>query len=62
MTGSNKRTFETWLEQVSTFIESIVGLTADDMPDQPYARWYDQGIAPGKAALLALHRTGYHGN
>lgn len=46
--------FETWMKQVDQIVEQRVGLSVYDLPDQPFADWYGDGIAPMRAAGRAI--------
>jgi len=48
-----------WLEEVDQVIGSFVGLTHDDLADQPWRDWYESGMSPNEAAAMALEAEGF---
>lgn len=55
-----KMTWEEWMEQVDTEINKIIGLGLDhnDLADQPYHDWYEDGVRPKTAAKRAIKDNG----
>lgn len=55
-----KMTWEEWMEQVDTEINKIIGLGLDhnDLADQPYYDWYEDGVRPKTAAKRAIKDNG----
>lgn len=53
------RTFEEWKRLVNELIENHCGLGADDLEDQPYYRWYEEGLTVYEAAAHALKNNGF---
>lgn len=51
-------TFTEWMYRVDQAAWRAVGLSADDLPDCPYRRWYDEGIRPAQAARRAIRAAG----
>lgn len=51
------KTFETWKKMVDLYIEIIVGLDSESLPDAPYYRWFEEGMSPKKAAVKAIGRA-----
>lgn len=50
-----RHTFETWKAAVDKIIAArLYGLTADDLPDCPYRRWYEAKLSPREAASRAI--------
>lgn len=49
-----KRSFEEWKKQVDQAINQICGLSSDDLPDQPYRDWCEDGVSPATAARRAV--------
>lgn len=49
-----KRSFEEWKKQVDQAINRICGLSSDDLPDQPYRDWYEEGVPTATAARRAV--------
>ena len=54
-----QRKFDGWMRNVNKAIESICGLTADDLADCPFADWFEDGIEPNEAAQLVLEENGF---
>jgi len=54
--GSGRKPgFEDWKKQVDFHIgKKVGGMTSDDLPDQPYADWHEQGVGPKSAASKAI--------
>jgi hypothetical protein len=46
--------FDAWFKKVDRLMSARSGLGADDLPDQPYADWFEDGMSPQEAAQLAL--------
>lgn len=53
--------FKKWMQQVDRYIAWLVGLGADDLADQCWRDWYDDGASPREAATEALANEGYTG-
>lgn len=53
-----KKTFEEWMAQVNREVSNIIGLDADDLADQPYYDWYEDGVRPKTAAKRAIKDNG----
>jgi len=51
--------FKTWKAEVNRIIDSYCGLTADDLADQPFRDWYNDGTTPSEAAILTLEDEGF---
>jgi len=56
-----KKTWEEWKAQVNREVSNIAGLDADDLADQPYYDWYEDGVRPKTAAKRALKDNGWIG-
>ena len=52
--------FDAWKRKVNSEVGSIVGLSADDLADQPYRDWHDDGVSPKAAAKRALRSEGFN--
>lgn len=52
-----KMSFEEWKRLVNVYLESMIGLDSDSLPDAPYFRWYGEGLNPHKAARRAIARA-----
>lgn len=47
--------YREWKKRVDGIIANrLGGLTGDDLPDQPYWRWFDEKVTPAKAAGRAI--------
>jgi hypothetical protein len=49
--------FSVWKTKVNNHCRQLCGLDADDLDDQPYADWFDDGIEPFVAARRAIRNT-----
>lgn len=49
--------FDVWMAKVDASVENIIGLSTSDLSDQPYYDWFADGIAPGRAARMALREN-----
>lgn len=54
-----KPTYEAWYGSVSAYMETTIGLSPDDLADQPWQIWYDEGLSPRAAAKEALAEEGF---
>lgn len=52
-------TFEQWMKKVNQNISEVVGLSSDDLADQPYMDWFTDGMTPMEAAMEALEAEGF---
>lgn len=50
-------TFEKWCSRVDSLLSIHTGLGRDDLPDQPWQRWYEQRLRPIRAANRALRKA-----
>jgi len=46
-----QKQFGAWMEQVKTLVRQYLSgadttLTFEELPDQPYAQWFDEGLDP----------------
>lgn len=46
--------FDEWMLKVKKAVMSKVGLSHEDLPDQPYWDWFASGITPSVAASRAI--------
>lgn len=53
-----RKSFEEWKAAVNTQVERLAGLSADDLPDAPYADWWEGGVSPASAAKRAIRAAG----
>lgn len=51
---NSQHAFESWLDKVNGHVQAKVGLSYDDLPDQPYRNWFDSGVSPRSAAARAI--------
>jgi hypothetical protein len=51
--------FGTWRRIVNRKIVNVCGLEMDDLPDQPYYEWFEEGMDAEEAALIALEEAGW---
>jgi len=49
--------FTEWMKAVDHWIDKLAGVTADDLPDQSYRDWYDDGVGPKDAAMDTILNT-----
>ncbi|MCO5193124.1 MAG: hypothetical protein M9930_07510 [Anaerolineae bacterium] len=59
---STKTPFEQWMAAVDAAISSRTFLTSDDLADQPYRAWFDDGMSPEEAADETLSNEGWFEN
>jgi len=52
------KSFEQWMAKVNEAIEREIGLSADDLPDMPYADMWEDGVSPKRAARMAIREAG----
>ena len=57
----SKQTFEEWKAQADRECVRLSGLSLDDLEDAPYARWYEERVAPKTVAKRAIRAAGYTG-
>jgi len=50
--------FDLWFRDVDRWLLLRFGFGADDLPDQPWRDWYDDGLSPADAARCALEEEG----
>ena len=49
----NKKNFDEWMQETDTRCSNVYGLSIFDLPDCPYADWYEDGVTPVSAAKKA---------
>ncbi len=54
--SSTSLSFEDWLNAVDRAVGRI-GLSYMDLPDCPYADWYEDELSPAQAAKLAIREA-----
>jgi len=52
-------TFAQWKERVDLWCREIAGLSRHDFSDADYAKMFDDGYSPERAARKALREAGY---
>ena len=53
--------FREWLRQVDLELAKRCGLSHDDLADQPWRAWYDDGLTAAEAAGECLFNEGLPG-
>jgi hypothetical protein len=48
------KNFKSWMADVDRELESLCGLSSDDLADQCYMDWYEDGLSANEAAQEAL--------
>lgn len=51
--------FREWMSKVDKEVDSIVGLSAEDLADIDYYELWEDGVTASVAALKALRYNGY---
>lgn len=51
--------YGTWFARVNRQVVRISGVGADDLPDQSWRDWFDDGMTPNEAAREALANEGF---
>lgn len=54
-----KTPWQTWLLEVSEIVAREAGVGIDDLEDQPYRDWYEDGLTPVEAAEEVLEAVGF---
>lgn len=54
----NNWTFEQWMKLVDRWVARLCGMSFADLPDAPYADWYERGTTPMRAAKRAIRMAG----
>lgn len=55
--SSPRISFEEWKRLLDHYLETLIGLDSDCLPDAPYHRWYTENLNPHRAAKRALARA-----
>jgi hypothetical protein len=50
----NRQTFEEWKQEVNDILLHRLGIDADDLPDYPYRRDYEDGATPRQVAARTV--------
>jgi hypothetical protein len=53
-------TFEVWMREINRFMERVVGVSSDDLPDWSYWDAWSDGATPKDAARDALAAAGWN--
>lgn len=56
---AKRMSFEQWMKKVDAIIDADCGLSSDDLGDQDYLSWYEDGMSCREAAMDALREEGY---
>lgn len=51
---TNGNSFERWMQKVDAILIKKCGLPSDDLPDQTWALWFEDGITPRNAVEACL--------
>lgn len=51
------RLFKEWMIKVEAEMDRIIGFSVNDLPDQPWRRWFNEGLEPSEAAHRAISIT-----
>lgn len=49
-----KATFEDWMKSVNEWCHAFSGMDIHDLPDCPFADWFEAGVSARSAAKKAL--------
>lgn len=55
----DKLDFKEWLEEVDERLIAKTGVTHDDLSDQPWSDWAEDGMKPDEAVKIALQYEGW---
>lgn len=53
-----KLSFEDWVARIDTELDTLVGLSHDDLPDWDYRSAYEEEMSPRAAAMKAIKNAG----
>jgi len=54
---ASKLPFKIWMQKVNAIVARH-GVSVEDLPDCPYADWYEDGMSPAAGAMHALRNAG----
>jgi hypothetical protein len=57
--NTSEAAFKKWMAEVDIAVGARAFVSAYDLPDQPYRDWFEEGMPPDEAAVLALEDAGY---
>lgn len=46
--------FAAWMKGVNARVEKMIGVAVADLPDMPFAEWFEEGMGPGRAAAKVI--------
>jgi hypothetical protein len=49
------QTFEQWMKTIDDLLFAETGLNYQDLPDQCFKDWFDEGLTPEAACIRCLH-------
>jgi hypothetical protein len=55
---SDDNRFKDWMGRVDEYLWEWVGLTSEDLIDQLWRDWFEEGLTPRQAAKRALEEEG----
>jgi hypothetical protein len=56
---NNTMSFEEWLNEVNRHVMETIDIGIEDLTEQPYTEWWQEGRTPEEGALLALEDNNY---
>jgi hypothetical protein len=56
-----KLTFEQWMSKINKRLETICGISTDDLPDMCYADMYEHGATVSEVVAEVLEDNGFGG-
>ena len=59
MVSTKHQELDRWLTKVDKHVQEIAGISVWDLPDCPFADWYEDGFSPWEAAVSALDEGGW---
>jgi len=57
--GMASTSYEIWMNQVDTIFEQALGVSYEDLPDQTYRTWHDEGWSAAEVVKEVLSREGW---
>ena len=58
--NASDQSFRQWIREVDLILLRAVGLTSDDLADQPYRDMWEDGLTAMEAAERALEDEGFY--
>jgi hypothetical protein len=59
MEKSEARLFNVWKGRIDSLLESSIGLTTNDLADEPYKDWFDEGMSAMEVVELIAEEEGF---